>query len=123
MLKEKFRLIRNEFLAKQPRILLLLWLVLILFLIKQTGYFKPYIEFTFLVMTFVVWVSATVLLQFNAKVPLIACTLMWIVAIGLAWLGITPWAERASLYAFGFLSFASLQMFFELLAQKKIKTS
>lgn len=123
MLRNKIEKLRKRFLEKQPQILLLLWLVVVLFLVKQTGYFAPYLEVTFLLISFVIWVSAALFLHFSSRVSLSACIIMWIIAMGLAWLGIAPWAERASLYAFGFLSFASLQMFFELLTQKKIKTS
>lgn len=117
MLQDEIQKMKKEFLAKQSQMLILLWLIVILFLIKQTGYFEPYLEITFLFIAFVIWISAALLLRFNSNVSLGVCIIMWVVAIGLVLLGIIPWAERASLYSFGFLLFGSLQMFFELLTE------
>lgn len=120
MLKESIKKVKDSFLNKQPQILFLLWLIVILFLVKQTGYFAPYLELTFLLIAFVIWSLAIILLRFNSKVSLIAATIMWFVSMNLVWVGIVPWAERAALYSFGFLALFTLQFFFEVLGERVV---
>lgn len=119
MLQAEIQKIKKGFLAKQSQMLILLWLIVVLFLIKQTGYFNPYLEITFLFISFVIWISAVLLLRLSSSFSLGACIIMWIAAMIIVLLGIIPWAERASLYSFGFLLFGSFQMFYELLTQKE----
>ncbi|MBI4039607.1 hypothetical protein HY388_02155 [Candidatus Daviesbacteria bacterium] len=99
----------KNFKRKQPELLFLTMVAVLLLSLQQTDYFLPFIRLNLLLSTFIIYSLAIFVLKINQQFTVI----LGLVALALSFPNFlfhyVSWAERISLYAYGFFLLGILQ--------------
>lgn len=102
------QIVRN-FKRKQSELLFLTMVAVLLLFLQQTDYFLPFIRLNLLLSTFVIYSLAIFVLKINQQFTV----LLGLAALALSFPNVifhyVSWAERISLYAYGFFLLGILQ--------------
>lgn len=93
----------HEFLVNNQWKFSLITILAVAFLfLKQTNYFEPFFSVPLLVFFISLWVFGILLFKLKPKFSIGLAIFSLLASATLLLLGIKPWAERATLYTYGF---------------------
>lgn len=101
--KKILELAREFLINSQWKISLIILIALGFLFLKQTNYFEPFFSIPLLAIFLLLWIFSILLFHLKPAFSLCLTILFFLLAAWLFLVDIKPWAERAALYAYGFL--------------------
>lgn len=106
------------FTINQPQLMILVIIAICFLYLRQTVYFKPYMQVSVRTAIFILWFVAQILIDLSYKLSLIIALFTFFICLILDLVGVPYWALRLTTYTYYFLVLGILQFHWENYFQK-----